>query len=179
MIRDIEEKDISKVCKIINDNWKSVYAGYVNDELLSDEGCMKRSERLRRDLLSNRLFNYVYEDNGQVVGILSIGDTADKDKKGAFELWRIYLLKSSQSRGIGSELIEFTEKQAQAKGYKEIVIWAFKDNKHAISFYKKHGYIIDKEEYLGKPYDAYGVRLTKNVGWFYNEIQSKLHQKSS
>lgn len=62
MIRKLEEKDIDKVCKIINDNWKSVYSSYVNDELLSDEGCIKRAERLRKDFISHRLFEYVYEE---------------------------------------------------------------------------------------------------------------------
>lgn len=163
MIRKLEEKDIDKVCKIINDNWKSVYAGYINNELLKDEECIRRAERLKKDYLSHRLSDYVYEKDGQVVGTLSIGDTADKDKEGSFELWKIYISKSSQSKGIGSKLIEFTEAKAKDRGYKEIVIWAFKGNTYALSFYEKHGYKVDKEEYLGKPYEAYGVRFNKMI----------------
>ena len=53
--------------------------------------------------------------------------------------------------------------QAKNKGYKEIVIWAFKENKHVIAFYEKHGYKIDKEEYLESPYEAYGVRFNKVI----------------
>lgn len=41
--------------------------------------------------------------------------------------------------------------------------WAFKENIRAISFYEKHGYVKDKEEYLGKPYLAYGIRFNKKI----------------
>ncbi|KAI3344571.1 hypothetical protein [Clostridium botulinum] len=44
MIRLLQEKDIEIVCKIVNDNWKSVYAGYVNEELLDDNGCFNRKK---------------------------------------------------------------------------------------------------------------------------------------
>ena len=35
MIRMMKETDIDNVCEIINENWKKVYKGYVNSELLS------------------------------------------------------------------------------------------------------------------------------------------------
>mgnify|MGYP000990367764 CR=1 FL=1 len=51
----------------------------------------------------------------------------------------------------------------EEEGYTEVVIWAFKNNLNAISFYRKHGYILEKEEYLGKPYLTMGVRLNKKI----------------
>ena len=163
MIRVLDEKGFDIVCKIVNDNWKTVYKGYVNEKLLDAKGCLDRKNRLKKDFLSHRLSNYVYEDNGQVIALLSAGDTADEDKKGAFEVWRIYILKEYQNKGIGSRLLEFAEKQAVECGYKESVIWAFKENKNAVSFYKKHGYVMDKEEYLGEQFSAYGIRFNKKL----------------
>lgn len=118
---------------------------------------------MKWDFLSHRLSNYVYKHNGQTVALLSFGDTADEDKKNFFEIWRIYISKDYQKKGIGSELINFAEQKGIERGYKECLIWAFKENKNAISFYKKHGYIEDKEEYLGDIYSAYGVRLCKKL----------------
>ncbi len=34
-------------------------------------------------------------------------------------------------------LMDFAEQEAEEQGYKEIVIWAFKNNHHAVSFYKR------------------------------------------
>ncbi|OBR95480.1 protease synthase and sporulation negative regulatory protein PAI 1 [Clostridium ragsdalei P11] len=163
MIRLLQEEDIEIVCKIVNDNWRSVYDGYVNEQLLNDNGCFNREKRLKADFLSGRLSNYVYECNGHIAALLSIGDTVDNDKIGAFEVWRIYISEAYQNRGIGSQLINFAEQQAFKYGYKEIVIWAFKGNSRAISFYKKHGYKKDKEEYFGEPYLTYAVRFNKNL----------------
>lgn len=42
MIRMMKETDIDNVCEIINENWKKVYKGYVNSELLSPAGCADR-----------------------------------------------------------------------------------------------------------------------------------------
>ncbi|MDO5409377.1 MAG: GNAT family N-acetyltransferase [Lachnospiraceae bacterium] len=54
-------------------------------------------------------------------------------------------------KGIGKKLLYFAEQQAKENGYKESIIWAFKENIRALSFYQKCGYSIDKEEYLGEP----------------------------
>lgn len=163
MIRPLEEKDIEIVCSIVNENWKNVYAGYVNPLLLSSDGCAERIRRLKSDFATHRLSEFVWEEENQVLAMLSIGNTADTDMTGAFEIWRIYVAAPFQHNGIGRRLLGFAEQQARQRGYKEAVIWAFKDNTHAVSFYQKQGYCIDKEEYLGEPYLAVGVRLKKEI----------------
>ena len=161
MIRLLQSGDIENVCNIVNNDWKTVYTGYVNPELLTEQGCLERSNRLKSDFISGRLSEYVWEEDGKVLALLSVGKTADVDKAGAFEVWRIYVSKEAQGKGIGNRLLSFAEQQAKKSAFHEIVIWAFRDNIHAISFYQKHGYVVQKEEYLGEPYLTYGIRLNK------------------
>ena len=163
MIRRLQNEDMDLVCDIVNDNWKSVYAGYVNKELLGEKGCADRKERLKKDFLSGRLENYIYEKDHQAVALLSIGQSEDPDKEGSFEVWRIYLEKAFQRQRIGSDLIRFAETQARKEGFREIVIWAFRENAPAIAFYQKNGYQIDQTKYLGKPFFAYSLRLQKTL----------------
>ena len=163
MIRPLEEKDIEIVCNIVNENWKSIYAGYINPLLLNADGCAERIHKLKSDFTTHRLSEYVWEEENQVSAMLSIGNTADADIEGAFEIWRIYVDVGAQGKGIGKQLLEFSEQQAKQQGYKRIVIWAFKDNCRAVSFYQKCGYCVDKEEYLGDPYLATGIRLKKEI----------------
>lgn len=163
MIRLLEKRDIRTVCKIVNDAWKTVYAGYVNDKLLNDQGCLDRECRMKKDFLTGRLSNFIYEYKEQPVALLSIGETEDEDKLGTFELWHIYIQDNYRDQGIGSQLLKFSEEEAVRHGFNEILIWAFKENTHAITFYKKHGYEYDKEQYLGEPYLTYGVRLCKKL----------------
>ena len=164
MIRPLEEKDMDTVCGIVNENWKHVYSGYVNPLLLNSDGCAARTRRLKTDFAAYRLSEYVWEEEDRVSAMLSVGDTTDADMTGAFEIWRIYVASQSQGKGIGKMLMEFAEQKAEEQGYKEIVIWAFKNNHHAVSFYQKRGYSLDKEEYLGEPYFSMGIRLKKKIG---------------
>ena len=103
------------------------------------------------------------EEQGQVLALLSIGNTADIDKKRAFEIWRIYVKPEAQRHNIGSQFLLFSEHEAQKQGYQEILIWAFQRNTQALSFYQKQGYVIDKNEYLGEPYLTFGTRLIKKI----------------
>lgn len=163
MIRPIKETDFDTVINIVNENWKMVYKDYINPYLISDNGCLDRTKRLKNDFWSRRLEEYVWEENNQVVAMLSVGETADKDKIGSFEIWRIYVTASEQGKRIGGQLLTFSEQYAKEKGYTEVIIWTFKENTQAISFYQKHGYRINKVEYLGEPYLAYGTRLLKSI----------------
>ena len=82
MIRTLQRKDMDTVCDIVNENWRAVYAGYVNPVLLTDAGCEERKCQLKKDFASKRLDEYVWEDHGQILAMLSIGDTKDADRAG-------------------------------------------------------------------------------------------------
>lgn len=135
----------------------------LNLDLLSAEGCERRKKKIEAELLSGNLKNYVYEEDGSVKALLTFGETADTDKRGAFEIWRIYVSQDFQGGGIGKTMLEFAEGQAAASGFGEIVIWAFKENTRAAAFYRHNGYVEDKVMDLGEPYRAEGVRFGKRM----------------
>ena len=163
MIRALNETDHDSTINIVNENWRTVYSGYVNSALLSDEGCRIRASEMKNDFTSQRFEEYIWEENGCVAALLSLGKTEDTDKAGAYELWRIYIAPEMQGKGIGGKLLNFAEEKAKQKGYTEMLIWAFQENTRAISFYQKHGFQIDKTEFLEEPYHTYCVRLTKEI----------------
>ena len=107
MIRPLVESDFNAAIQIVNRNWKNVYVGYVNQGLLNDAGCQERSQQLREDFINHRLSEYVWEESGQILGLLSMGTTADTDKASAFEIWRIYIAAEAQGKGIGGRLLVF------------------------------------------------------------------------
>ncbi|MDE6232629.1 MAG: GNAT family N-acetyltransferase [Lachnospiraceae bacterium] len=120
MIRPLEEKDIEMVCSIVNENWKNIYAGYVNPLLLNETGCAERIRHLKSDFTTHRLSEYVWKEDNQVSAMLSIGDTADTDIEEAFEVWRIYVAAQFQKKGIDKTLLDFAEQQAKEQGYKKV-----------------------------------------------------------
>ena len=73
MIRPLAEKDYNIAIDIVNTNWKKTYSDYVNPLLLNEDGCKKRAEELKHDFQSRRLLEYVWEEQGQILALLSIG----------------------------------------------------------------------------------------------------------
>ena len=163
MIRPLREEDYSAAVAIVNDGWRAVYREYVDPALLSDTGCRERAAGLERDFRSRRLEEHVWEENGEVLALLSAGETGDRDKPGAFEIWRVYVAEKARGKGIGGKLLAFGERLAREKGRREVVVWAFRRNTAALAFYQSHGYRIDKTEDLGEPYMAQGTRLIKTL----------------
>lgn len=84
--------------------------------------------------------NYVYDEGGELVGFISIHHET---------IAAIFVLPSSQGGGIGSELVEFIKRK-----YKKLSLAVYKSNTTSISFYKKHGFTMSKEqidEHTGHP----------------------------
>ena len=135
MIRPLREEDYSAAVAIVNDGWRTVYGEYVNPALLSDTGCRERAAELERDFRSRRLEEHVWEEAGEVLALLSAGETGDRDKPGAFEIWRVYVAEKARGKGIGGKLLAFGERLAREKGRREVVVWAFRRNTAALAFW--------------------------------------------
>ncbi len=163
MIRPLEEAGWDAAIEIVNGCWRSLYAGYVNPALLSGDGCRRRAVQLEREFREGRRAQYVWEEDGRVLGLLSAGDTADADRPGAFEIWRLYLAPKARGRGIGGQLLDYAEALARAGGHRETLVWAFRENLGALRFYERHGYRANRTAYLAEPYLACGVRLAKSL----------------
>ncbi len=163
MIQALSTQDMDAACEIVNKNWRKFYSSYVNPRLTDQKGCRERTARLKRDFIQGKRAAYVWKEREQVLALLSVGETTDSDKPDAFEIWRLYIEPAAQNKGIGTEMLTFAEQYAKEHGYGEIIIWTFKQNQRALSLYQKLGYSPDKEEYLGKQYKAYGIRLTKKI----------------
>ncbi len=162
-IRPLEAAGWSAAIEIVNGCWRSLYAGFVNPALLSGEGCREWATQLEREFRERRLEEYVWEGAGRILGLLSVGDTADPDRPGAFEIWRLYLAPEARGKGAGGLLLAHAEDLARQRGRRETLIWAFRENTGALRFYEKHGYQQDRAEYLGPPYLANGVRFLKYI----------------
>lgn len=80
-------------------------------------------------------------ENKAVVGILLFVSTKDK----ALKMRQVAVMENSQSSGIGSQLVAFSEKWAIANNYKTIELHA---RKTAVNFYLKMGYQTIGHEFM-------------------------------
>ena len=82
-------------------------------------------------------------DDAKVVGFVSYGDFRDSDTR-AGEIFALYVLKEYYGKGVGQQLMQAAF--AGLVSYPEIVLWVLEDNKRAIAFYEKMGFIFDGQE---------------------------------
>ena len=82
-------------------------------------------------------------DGAKVVGFVSYGDFRDPARI-AGEIFALYVLKDYYGKGIGQQLMKAAF--AGLVSYPEIVLWVLEDNKRAIAFYEKMGFIFDGQE---------------------------------
>ena len=82
-------------------------------------------------------------DDAKVVGFVSYGDFRDPATI-AGEIFALYVLKDYYGKGVGQQLMQTAF--AALDDYQEIILWVLEDNKRAIAFYEKMGFIFDGEE---------------------------------
>lgn len=84
------------------------------------------------------------EDEGKLVAYLYAKPTSlpvEAALESAHELSKIYTSRSVQSRGIGAKLLLAWEAWAVDKGFKELLLGVWSENKAAQAFYVRHGYL--------------------------------------
>lgn len=75
---------------------------------------------------------YVYEDNGIIQGFIGLVDTY---------IAGIFISKDHQSRGIGSQLLNFVK-----GNYDELSLKVYEKNKRAVDFYLREGFLVTEKQ---------------------------------
>lgn len=91
---------------------------------------------------------YVYDD-GLIRGFLQMDGT---------EICKLYVDPFFQSRGIGGSLIEYGIRAFGANH-----LWALEKNTRAISFYRKHGFMLTGEKKFEEGTTEYLVQLKRET----------------
>ena len=137
-------------------SWQESYAGIVDAGYLAQmtlESCEEKAFRWRDNI-------FVAKDGERVVGFVGYGAAPGED--GAGEVFALYLLEEYQKRGIGYALMR--RALDELSGCRVVRLWAFAENRKALSFYERVDFRLDgteKEIILGTP--AKGVRMTMEL----------------
>jgi len=163
MIRKMELPDVSRVAEIHVFGWRSAFRGIISDEHLFNKMAVTRSlERFENALKDNIGETYVFDDtDGIIKAFMTICPCRDEDKVGAFELGGLYVEPLMKGQGIGSKLVEYCEKRAIERGYKEVCLWTLEKNVKSRKFYEKKGYSPEGTNQFWEPLKADLVRYCK------------------
>ena len=159
--------DARNLAKVLIDSWRSAYYGLVPDSYLDNLDYEERAQRFRMSLTHNYEETYIFEQNGQILGFLTLGECRDEDidQKITGEIWGIYLAPEQWRKGMGTIICRHGERILESREYRLIMLWVFGGNEQARKFYESMGFIADgtsKTLMIGIPLEA--VRYRKELG---------------
>jgi ribosomal protein S18 acetylase RimI-like enzyme len=165
-IRPATPEDALPLAIVHIDSWRSAYRGFVPASILDGLDYQRRAVRFRESLASHAEETYVAEEDGEILGFLTVGPCRDEDLDGEVtgEIWGVYLAPQHWRKGIGTALCHYGEQLLRSRGYRQAVLWVFADNAQARRFYEAVGFAADgasKVLHPGAPREA--VRYRKGL----------------
>ncbi|MDE7281356.1 MAG: GNAT family N-acetyltransferase, partial [Ruminiclostridium sp.] len=116
------------------------YKGLIDQAYLNSmtlEKCTSIAFKWRDNIL-------VAKDDDRVVGFAGYGEHSDSALSNTGEVFAIYIFSEYYGKGVGYALMQAAlQKLSQ---YKRVALWVLKDNKRAIRFYEKCGFVFDGTE---------------------------------
>jgi diamine N-acetyltransferase len=101
-------------------------------------------EKLSRELNDENTTFFFVKDGQVVIGYIKLNEglsQTEHQEEDSLEIERIYVLKEYQGKGIGNELLNLAKHIANQKNAPYIWLGVWEENKKAIAFYDKNGFI--------------------------------------
>lgn len=159
IIRKKELKDCEAWVDININSWNDNLKGIVSDRILKII-IGNRDSRIKKDISSFMVndWDYVLEDNNNIVGIMRIKQSNRKGYENCGEVQVLYLYRNEKGKGYGKALINKGFEILKNKGYKKVVIGCLVGNP-SNEFYKHIGGKIIGQE----PWYIFDERYIENV----------------
>lgn len=132
--------------------WHEAYPGLVSQEYL-DAFTLDKCEKIAFSLRDNLI---VAIDNNRVIGFVGYGDRGD-EAPNIGEIFALYVLSDYYGTGVGLDLMKAGLKQLAE--YPEVCLWVIKENKRAIRFYEKCGFVPTGEELVSPRIGATEIKM--------------------
>ena len=133
-------------------SWHEAYPGLVDQGYL-DGMTLEKCEKIAFNWPDNLI---IAKADGRVIGFVGFGDRGD-EAPDTGEIFALYVLAEYYGKGVAQQLMQAALRQL--KHYPLICLWVLKDNKRAICFYQKCGFVPDGEEMVSSLIKATEIRM--------------------
>ena len=103
----------------------------------------------------------VKDADDKVIGFAGYGIRGE-DLPDTGEVYALYVLSDYYGKGVGLQLMNAALEQL--KEYPRVCLWTLKDNKRAIRFYQKCGFVADGSEKINDRIKAREIRMIRTMG---------------
>ena len=135
--------------------WHEAYPGLVSQRYL-DAMTLEKCEKMAYSWLDNLI---VAKEKGRVIGFVGYGDRGD-EAPDIGEIFALYVLSEYYGKGVAQQLMKAGLQHLA--NYPQICLWVLKENKRAIRFYEKCGFVPTGEEMISPNIEAAEIRMVLN-----------------
>jgi diamine N-acetyltransferase len=142
-VKAIEKKDLLVIQKLAEETWPDTFRDILSKEQIRYMlDWMYSLKTLESQFDQGHQF-YIYYEQNSPVGFIGVeaGNPTDK----AVKIHKIYILPSTQGKGIGKHLIDFVRYKYRSEGWVHLFLNVNRFNK-AVDFYKHIGFTIEYTE---------------------------------
>ena len=132
--------------------WHEAYPGLVDQRYL-DAMTLEKCEKMAYSWRDNLI---VAKENGRVIGFVGYGDRGD-EAPDTGEIFALYVLSEYYGKGVAQQLMKAGLNQL--RNYPQVCLWVLKENKRAIRFYEKSGFVPTGEELISPNIGAAEIRM--------------------
>ncbi len=141
-IREANPEDAAGIARVHVDSWRTTYPGIMPQEHLDALSVAERErtwgETLRGDGPIQTTVYVAETDSSGIVGFVAGGAERAGDPAFRGEISALYLLQSSQGRGLGRRLVQTFARRLSQDGCRTLLIWVNAQNP-ARGFYEALG----------------------------------------
>jgi ribosomal protein S18 acetylase RimI-like enzyme len=144
-VRPATAADAARIAQVHVESWQTAYRGLVPQSILDGLSIERRSEFWSRRLLEpGEARTWLGEQDGEIVGFVATARPSDPElPPGTAEVESIYLLAQSRGLGLGRLLLNTATRDLVERGFGSAILWVFRANDRARSFYEAAGWRPD------------------------------------
>ena len=161
VIRPSQTKDVVSMSRIYVQTWQDTYLSVIPYKYLLEMSPARHEVNFADELSSERVFSFVAEDAGRVIGFITGGRERNGDRIYNGEIYTLYVLKYHQRRGAGRKLVSSLAAQLRQSGIYSMLVRVLKLNPYR-HFYKKINGIYLKAEH--HPFSGESMEM-ELYGW--------------
>ena len=143
-LRLLAKEELLLIQKIAQHTWPSTFAGILSSEQIAYMLNWMYDLQLLESQMDKGHGFLVAEEDGAAIGFA--GYELNHLAGSLSKLHKLYLLPSSQGKGVGKALLLEVAKRAREARQKSLVLNVNKQNKKAIDFYRVLGFVTIRQE---------------------------------
>jgi ribosomal protein S18 acetylase RimI-like enzyme len=136
--------DCRAVAEVHVETWQHAYRDTLPAQYLASLSIAERETMWRAMVQAQPSHLLIARRHGEVAGFVAFGASRDAGVPGdRGEIWALYVRPACWSTGAGRELWLAARRQMLAEGFESVSLWVIADNRRAIDFYERAGFVAE------------------------------------